>query len=205
MKAPFAWISYIPFEEATGKLQRLYERIRTPDGRVDNIMKVHSLRPHTLEGHMALYKNVLHHSANTLPKWFLETTGVYVSLLNHCEYCVEHHFAGLKRLLKDDERSEAIRRALETRQPENVFEGRELAALNYAAALTLSPQELPQHLVEAMRQAGLDDGEILEINQVTSYFAYANRTILGLGVSLQGDTLGLSPGDSADPDNWQHG
>ena len=200
----FAWISHIPFEQASGKLKRLYDRIRTPDGRVDNIMKVHSLRPHTLEGHMALYKNVLHHSSNTLPKWFLETTGVYVSMLNNCEYCIEHHFAGLKRLLNNDERSAEIRAALESQKPENAFEGREFAALNYAAALTLSHQTLDKGLVDAMREAGMDDGEILEINQVVSYFAYANRTILGLGVSLQGDTLGLSPNNSVDPDNWQH-
>ena len=59
--------------------------------------------------------------------------------------------------------------------------------------------------VDALRTAGLDDGEILEVNQVTSYFAYANRTVLGLGVDTQGDVLGLSPGDSGDPNNWSHG
>ncbi len=57
----------------------------------------------------------------------------------------------------------------------------------------------------ALRQAGLGDGEILEINQVVSYFAYANRTVLGLGVSTRGDALGLSPGDSERPDDWRHG
>ena len=33
---------------------------------------------------MKLYKNVLHHNSNTLPKWFLESIGMYVSLLNKC-------------------------------------------------------------------------------------------------------------------------
>ena len=55
-----------------------------------------------------------------------------------------------------------------------------------------------------MRAAGFDDGEILEINQVTAYFAYANRMVLGLGVDTNGDIIGLSPGDSSDPDNWSH-
>jgi hypothetical protein len=40
---------------------------------------------------------------------------------------------------------------------------------------------------------------------VVSYFAYANRTVLGLGVNTDGDVLGLSPGDNDDPDNWSHG
>jgi uncharacterized protein YciW len=55
-----------------------------------------------------------------------------------------------------------------------------------------------------LRKAGLSDGEILEINQVTAYFAYANRTVLGLGISTEGDILGLSPGNSDDPDDWSH-
>ena len=55
-----------------------------------------------------------------------------------------------------------------------------------------------------MRDEGWDDGEILEINQVVSYFNYANRTVNGLGVTTDGDVLGLSPNDSDDPDNWGH-
>ncbi len=131
---------------------------------------------------MALYKHVLHHGANTVPKAFLETIGVWVSLLNRCAYCVEHHCAGLGRLLGDDARSAAIRAALETGAIEaGPFEPREKLALRYAEALTR------------------------EINQVTAYFAYANRTVLGLGCSTEGDILGLSPGQSDDPDEWSHG
>lgn len=92
-----SWIETIPYEAATGRLRTVYERIQGPNGYLDNILTVHSLRPHTLHGHMTLYKNVLHHSRNTLPKWLLETAGVYVSLLNGCPYCVDHHYAGLRR------------------------------------------------------------------------------------------------------------
>lgn len=58
--------------------------------------------------------------------------------------------------------------------------------------------------VAALRQAGFSDGEILEINQVTAYFNYANRTVLGLGCSTKGDVLGLSPNNSDNPDDWNH-
>jgi uncharacterized protein YciW len=58
--------------------------------------------------------------------------------------------------------------------------------------------------IDDLRSAGFDDGEILELNQVTAYFAYANRTVLGLGIDTDGDIIGLSPGDSGDPDNWSH-
>ncbi|WP_170560836.1 carboxymuconolactone decarboxylase family protein [Ruegeria atlantica] len=200
-----SWIRTIPFDEATGKLRKLYDRVTGPGNNVDNIMMVHSLRPHSMEGHMALYKNVLHHSANTIPKWFLEVLGVWVSALNKCSYCVEHHYGGLQRLLDDPARSQAIREAIEAGKPEGApLDAAQIEAMHYARKLTETPAEMKQQDVEALRAAGWDDGEILEINQVCSYFSYANRTVLGLGCSTDGDILGLSPNNSDDPTDWGH-
>jgi uncharacterized peroxidase-related enzyme len=198
------WIETVAYDDSEDELRTLYDRIKGPDENVDNIMLAHSLRPHTMQGHMTLYKYVLHHPRNSLPKAYLEAIGVYVSSLNKCAYCVEHHFAGMARLLNDAIRSDAIRQALQHRQPEDVFEGAELAGLQYAGKLTLAAAELTETDIDSLRKAGLDDGQILEINQVTAYFSYANRTVLGLGVSAAGDIIGLSPGDSQDSDNWSH-
>ncbi len=199
-----SWIKRILFAESTGRLRRIYERVTGPSGQLDNILTAHSLRPHTLEGHLALYKNTLHHGANTLTKSFLETVGVYVSALNGCRYCVEHHFAGLKRLLNDDDMAERIRKALESNVLETVFNLREQVALRYVRTLTQAPYALIEQDVHDMRQVGYDDGQILEINQVAAYFSYANRTVLGLGVKAAGELLGLSPGDTEDPKNMAH-
>ncbi len=200
-----AWIKTIPFDAATGKLRTLYARVTGPDHNVDNIMMMHSLRPHTMEGHMAIYKHVLHHSGNTIPKWFLEALGVWVSILNGCDYCMQHHFAGMKRLLADDARSDALRAAMEAGDIAAMpLDAREQAAMRYATQLTRAPQDMVEADVQALRMAGWDDGQILEINQVTAYFAYANRTVLGLGCSTQGDDIGLSPNNLDDPDDWSH-
>ncbi|MEJ2129245.1 MAG: peroxidase-related enzyme [Woeseiaceae bacterium] len=198
------WISTIAYEDADGALKELYDRIKGPDDNVDNIMLAHSLRPHTLAGHMTLYKYVLHHPHNTLPRHYLETIGVYVSILNRCDYCVDHHFAGMARLLDDDDRAIEIRRALERGDPAAVFEGRELAGLEYTARMTNVAADVDEEEINRLREIGFSDGEILELNQVSAYFAYANRTVLGLGISTAGDIIGLSPGDSSDPDNWSH-
>ena len=198
------WIKTVDYDDASGRLRQLYDRVKGPDNNVDNIMMAHSLRPHTMDGHMAIYKYVLHHSANTVPKWFLEAIGVLVSHLNSCAYCVEHHFAGLQRLLGDENRGMAMRKALESAQFEGAFDAREQAALLYAAKLTRAAASVEESDISAMRAAGFDDGQILEINQVTAYFAYANRTVLGLGVSTDGDILGLSPNNSDDPNDWSH-
>lgn len=199
------WIKTIPFAAATGKLKELYARVTGPGNNVDNIMMMHSLRPHTMEGHMAIYKYVLHHRDNTTPKWFLEVLGVWVSALNNCTYCVEHHFAGMKRLLRDDGRADAIRAAIEAGQVAQApLDDAQKAAMIYARKLTLKPSEMTEGDVTALRDAEWDDGGILEINQVVAYFAYANRTVLGLGCSTDGDVIGLSPGNSDNPDDWGH-
>tara|TARA_R110002094_G_scaffold181889_2_gene159706 strand:- start:873 stop:1481 length:609 start_codon:yes stop_codon:yes gene_type:complete len=199
------WIKTIPFDAATGKLKELYARVTGPGDNVDNIMMMHSLRPHTMEGHMAIYKYVLHHRDNTIPKWFLEVLGVWVSALNSCTYCVEHHFAGMKRLLRDDARADAIRTAIEAGQvAETPLDAAQQAAMVYARKLTVAPANMKEADVTDLHNAGWSDGEILEINQVVGYFAYANRTVLGLGCSTKGDVIGLSPGNSDDPEDWGH-
>ncbi|WP_419901788.1 carboxymuconolactone decarboxylase family protein [Kiloniella sp.] len=199
------WIETVPYEESDGKLRRLYDRVKGPDNNVDNIMMMHSLRPHSMEGHMAIYKYVLHHTNNTIPKWFLETLGVWVSSLNDCGYCVDHHFGGLVRLLQDDEKATGIRKAIDERNIDIApLEEKQKIAMAYAQALTLTPASTTEDMVIAMREAGFTDGEILEVNQVSAYFNYANRTVLGLGCSTKGDIIGLSPNNSADPDDWSH-
>ena len=95
---------------------------------------------------------------------------------------------------------------LETADIENLeLSPRDKLALSYARQLTLRPAEMDASLVDELRSSGFEDGEILEINQVVAYFNYANRTVLGLGASTDGDILGLSPGNSQDPDDWRHG
>ena len=198
------WIRTIPYEEAEGRVKDLYERIKGPNNNVDNIMMAHSLRPHSMEGHMALYKNVLHHSRNTIPKWLLEAIGVCVSIINQCEYCIEHHYEGMRKLIEDDQRSQSIRKALEEGDPSKVFESKELAIMNYAVKLTTNPHDISPEDIEKLRINNVEDGEILEINQVAAYFAYANRMVLGLGINKSGDIIGLSPNDGDDVNNWSH-
>ncbi|MFT5168330.1 MAG: putative peroxidase-related enzyme [Saprospiraceae bacterium] len=199
-----SWIKEITYENATGRLKRIYDRIKGPNDNIDNILSVHSLRPHTLVGHMTLYKNVLHHSNNTFPKWYLELLGVYVSYLNQCAYCVDHHIAGMKRLIDDEMRSTAVLKCLLENKFDPVLEKKQVAGIIYAEKLTKAITAINEQDFEALKSAGLDDGEILEINQVVSYFNYVNRTVLGLGVNTEGDIIGLSPNSSEDAENWSH-
>jgi uncharacterized peroxidase-related enzyme len=189
-----AWIDTVEPECAEGELKTLYDQVRTPHGTVDNVMKAHSLRPHTLEGHLVLYKSVLHNPANTLPLWVLETIASYTSIVNRCDYSLAHHFMNVRRLLADDARAERIYKALKADRPEDVFAGKELALLRYTRKLTAEVGAMQESDVVALRDAGADDGEILEVNQVCAYFNFSNRLLNGLGVSTQGDIIGYYKG-----------
>ncbi len=62
---------------------------------------------------------------------------------------------------------------------------RQLAILGYVEKLTHTPWEMRRDDVEALKVAGLTEVEILDVNQITGYFAFVNRLADGLGVPLE--------------------
>lgn len=57
--------------------------------------------------------------------------------------------------------------------------------LEYTVKLTLSPWDMVEKDVVALRKAGFSDAAVLDINQVTGYYAFVNRLADGLGVELE--------------------
>ncbi len=57
--------------------------------------------------------------------------------------------------------------------------------LDYVARLTLAPSTIQEPDIIRLRQVGFGDKAILEINQITGFFAWCNRTVDGLGVELE--------------------
>ena len=180
----------INYEDANSDLRAAFEKAKTPHGTIDNVLRVHSLRPNTMKGHMKLYKSVLHDVNNCIPQWFQETISSYVSILNKCKYSLDNHWKNACYLINNDRKSKNILNSLKQKKPKKVFKGKELAILNYAEKLTISPQKITKNDFNILKKAGLDDGEILEANQIICYFNYVNRSINGLGVTTKGDIVG---------------
>ncbi|MCP4974711.1 MAG: alkylhydroperoxidase, partial [Maribacter sp.] len=102
------------------------------------------------------------------------------------------------------EQSALFFEAIDNDDLKSFFNTKYLTGINYAKKLTLSLSKVNKNDMKQLMQAGFTDGEILEINQVTSYFNYVNRSVLGLGVDTKGDIVGLSPKENDDPENWEH-
>ena len=185
-----AWIKMIKDEDADEELKLALDIAKTPHKTVDNVLRVHSLRPSTMKGHMALYKSVLHDKKNTIPEWFQETISSYVSIINNCSYSFDNHWKNACYLINNKEKSDKIKIALSKKDPKQVFKGKELALLNYAEKLTLNPGKINKSDFDKLKDAKINDGEILEANQIICYFNYVNRSINGLGVTTKGDIVG---------------
>ena len=92
-----------------------------------------------------------------------------------------HHGAGLRKLTGDD----ALVAALEVDWRTAPVSDADRAMLAYATRLTSEPWSVTAGDVEALRRAGFSDAAILDICQITSYFAFVNRLADGLGVELE--------------------
>lgn len=193
-----AWIEMVDDANADVELRDALALARTPHGTVDNVMRVHSLRPSTMTGHVVLYRAVLHDDANTVPPWLQECIASWVSILNECDYSLANHWANARHLIGDAAKADRIERALQSRRPGDAFDA-ECALFDYAEKLTTSPASVTERDIESMRAAGYDDGQILEVNQIVCYFNYVNRSLNGLGVTTENDIVGYYSEDSTDP------
>jgi uncharacterized peroxidase-related enzyme len=61
----------------------------------------------------------------------------------------------------------------------------DMAMLDYAVKLTLTPWKMAETDVQKLREEGFTDVAILDINQITGYFNFVNRLADGLGVELE--------------------
>jgi uncharacterized peroxidase-related enzyme len=94
---------------------------------------------------------------------------------------VTHHRRGLRRLLKDDD----LLARIESDWATAGLGDRRDAMLRFAENLTRTPGTTDSEDVEALRAAGFTDRDVLDIVEVTAYYAYANRIADGLGVTLE--------------------
>ena len=80
-----AWINVINEEKATGSLNDQYKNLIEPWGGVDNILKIHSLNPESLDAHVRLYKMTMY-GKSSVQRREKEMIAVVVSTINQCHY-----------------------------------------------------------------------------------------------------------------------
>ncbi|WP_331716130.1 alkylhydroperoxidase domain protein [Pseudoclavibacter sp. 13-3] len=121
-----------------------------------------------------------------------ELSATVTSRVNGCVYCASVHSA---RASKESEaagnsRREDVQRLLDRGVGAGALNGGAATDLGddlwnaierASAVLTLSPLEFGEADVDALRSAGLDDLQVIDIINGAAFFNWANRLMLGLG------------------------
>jgi uncharacterized peroxidase-related enzyme len=179
-----SWIDEIEISEADGRLAEIYQELVEKRGKVSNILKVHSLSPEAMSGHLDLYMTLMF-GRSGLSRAEREAIGVVVSAENDCAYCVNHHTEALRRFIKDEETLSMLMTAdgLETLEP------RLSNIVRHAEKLTSAPEAMTESDLGELRAVGLSDRDILDLTLIAAYFNFVNRLVLGLGVEYSDEEV----------------
>jgi uncharacterized peroxidase-related enzyme len=171
-----AWLRVPGEDEAPPPVKELFDKASERLGFVPNVLRVYALRPRHLELWNAFYDDLMRGESG-LTKAQREMIAVVVSTVNRCHYCMVSHAAYLRKLTGDPVLVERLR----TNYKYADLELRERAMLDFAVKLTEGSSRCTEDDVEALREAGWSDEEIMDITEVAAMFNFTNRMASGLG------------------------
>jgi uncharacterized peroxidase-related enzyme len=181
-----AWLRVPGEDEAPPGVVELFDKASERLGFIPNVLRVYALRPRHLELWNAFYDDLMRGESG-LTKPQREMIAVVVSTVNRCHYCMVSHGAALRKLTEDPILVEQLR----TNYKYAELEPRERAMLDFAVKLTEQSSSCSEDDVEALREAGWSDEDIMDITQVAAMFNFTNRLASGLGWVPNDEFVGL--------------
>ncbi|MBN33883.1 MAG: alkylhydroperoxidase [Rhodospirillaceae bacterium] len=187
----FSWIKAVDRDGADDELNAAYGEVCRTDGSVHNMYQVFASRPDLLILADRFYRELLHNPRRSLEDWLQELIATHTAILCGCAYARDNHGSNFVDLLGDRERGEAMMAAMDTDSTPDPDDARITAIAAYTEKLTLHPGDMVETDVVALREAGLDDAQIFEVNQIVANFCYWARMLNGLGVTAEGEIIGM--------------
>lgn len=173
-----AWIRTIPRTEATGMLKEAYDWQAKRLGEPTEFTQLGSLYPEMVMQRLQLYKTV-EGCPSGLSPIERQMAALVTSVLNETPHCSSGLCLKLESLGAD-------RRFLDRvcEDPSSVRSGdaRLDAIMDHSVKLTSFPGQVSEADVEALRAVGLQDLDILDLNNMVAYYCYTNRVTNGLGL-----------------------
>jgi uncharacterized peroxidase-related enzyme len=154
-------------EEATGKTKELFDAIQSKLGVVPNMMRTMGHSPALLEGYLTLNTLLSHGKLGAKTSELLAQT---IGEANACDYCLSAHTYIGEKLAHIDTNT------LQNARGGNSADAKTDAILKFANVLIEKRGRVSDADVDAVKAAGLTDGEIGEIvghvglNILTNYF-----------------------------------
>jgi len=166
-------------ESAPAASRPLLEAVKRKLGVVPNLFKVVSNSPAALEGYVALSEAL---GKGTLPAATHERIALAVAELNGCSYCLSAHSYLAKNLAKLNDREIRANRDGTSEDPSAA------AAVRFAAKLVRERGHVGDADVRALKVAGYDDAQVVEIvlhvalNTWTNYLNEVAKTAIDFPV-----------------------
>jgi uncharacterized peroxidase-related enzyme len=176
-----AWIRTIGWQEATGTLKDAYDWQAKRLGEPTEYTQLGSLYPDLVMLRLQMYKTV-EACPSGLSPIERQTAALVTSVLNETPHCA----SGLRLKLE----SLGLERAFLERlcdDPKTVRYGQPRldAIIDHAVKLTLTPGQIEAADIDALRSQGLQDLDILDLNNMVGYYCYTNRVSNGLGLKTE--------------------
>lgn len=166
-------------EAAPQASQAMLEAVKKQLGTVPNLFRMVSTSPVALEGYLGLSGAL---SKGQLPAPTRERIALAVAELNGCSYCLSAHTYLGQHLAKLDEAEMKANRQGTSNDPKAD------AAVRFAAQVVRERGHLQAQDVEAVKKAGYNDAQILEIvlhvalNTWTNYINEIAQTVIDFPV-----------------------
>ena len=182
-----AWLPVPSDDELPEEVAETIGPISEKIGFVPNVARLLALTPSHFVGWWRYFDELMR-GPSGLSKTQREMIAVVVSAEARCLYCTQAHAAALRLRTKDPVFVDHL--ATNYRLAE--LEPRDRAMLDFAVKLTQAPEACGQEAVEALRQEGYSDEDILHIVELTAIFNHNVRlaTATGLIPNREYHTLG---------------
>jgi len=179
------FIQTVPAEQATDKLQELYNNDLQNLGYIANYTKAMSLRPDVT----AAWRNLIGTIRSKMRLRRFELVTIAAASALRCTYCLLAHGAVLRKNFFTAEQVAAIVRDYRHAG----LEPEEVAVMAFAQKVTLEAHSVTLQDVEDLRQHGLTDAEILDVVLAASARSFFSKFLDAVGTSPDAVYLDLEP------------
>jgi uncharacterized peroxidase-related enzyme len=168
-----ARVALIEPEEASPEVREVYEKVLR--GKPGNVQKALAQRPDMLKNFLPFYASV----GRSLDRKLYELVYIRVSMINGCNYCLQHHLSSGKRVGITPDQWAALKA-----KDLSAFSAKEQAALNYSEKLTRAPHEVNDQDFLPLK-ANFNDAEIVDLHALIALVNFTNRFTDPLGLAVE--------------------
>ncbi|CAM4016735.1 Alkylhydroperoxidase [Bordetella tumbae] len=170
-----AWLDIVDVETATPEQIAVLEESH-PQAKVSDYYLFLIHQPEILRQRSAAF-NAIMYAPGGMPRAERELGATVVSRINGCVYCASVHAQRYTQLAKQDA---VIEQVFDNPHTAGTTP-REQAIAKFSIDLTERPGEISAADIKALKDAGLNDADVLDLLHSDAIFAWANRLMLNLG------------------------